>query len=258
MNYFKTLILLLTLPVLSAHSAKTSLTKSEYCINQKTQNYAKELAQEDNSRMSFVNRGGILGGGVCWWHSRFQRNALYLTSYRPGLNKPSIKQAKKLIHEIRRGKRTVIIPGYSNFYNFSYDFKDLIQKRLQEWQRTDGILKQKWIVGLAGKTEVTPEKLQSMMEKLYQDVVVNKNIIYQKLQLKGITAHAWLVVDMQKTVNGYDLNVIDSNSPSSTNVYHYQYGNTSFQNYYYGKFVPYTGNMKELKKLKKAINKTCR
>src|SRR5438270_754213 len=46
-----------------------------------------------SQRLSFGNTGGIAHGGVCWWHSRFQRAAIYLTIFRPDLPKPSHRKA---------------------------------------------------------------------------------------------------------------------------------------------------------------------
>ena len=45
-------------------------------------------SSETTNLMSFKNQGGLFNGGVCWWHSRFQRNIFYLSIFRPDLNKP--------------------------------------------------------------------------------------------------------------------------------------------------------------------------
>lgn len=121
----------------------------------------------------------------------------------------------------------------------------------------EGIVKFNWIRGLRGKKSVSPEKLKSMMDELYQYVNVKGNIAYQKLQMKGLIAHAWLVVNMVKVPGGYDLEVIDSNTPYQTLRYTYRNGQTSFIHWMFGEFVPYLERAKELDHVKNAILKKC-
>ena len=184
----------------------------------------KELSLESFTRMSFQNQGGLANGGVCWWHSRFQRNALYLTVYSPKKERPSYEQAKQIIAAIRAGKSLVEVPGFYNFNEFSNAFGADILRELEKWQKGDGFLRAAWIKGLAGSSVVSAEKMKAMMDELYQEVEVKGNITYEKLQLKGITAHAWLVNKVEKTADGYDLYVIDSNYPDQTISYQYRVG----------------------------------
>lgn len=255
--YLLSAVILLSL---SPNSGASSSSKSRraFCSDRESSNYIKSLAQTRKANMSFLNRGGIGNAGVCWWHSRFVRNALYLTYYRNDLQRPSERQAKKLIKKIRKGKSVVMIPGFKDFREFSREYKDLIQKQLEKWQLFDGLIAQQWVVGLSGKSEVKEEKLQSMMDDLYSYVVGGKNIAYQKLQIKGIDAHAWLVVDMKKRAYGYDLYIIDSNFYKAPIRYTYNYGDTHFTHPDYGNFVPYLEKEKELRRLKKTVTKFCR
>ena len=145
--------------VVNTFAANVSTTKEEFCSDRKDHNYFKELLEDDNNRLSFSNRGGLLNGGVCWWHSRFQRNSIYLTMYNPDLPTPTEKEAKKIISNIRKGKKIVIIPGFDNFYDFSRKYYSLIQKELEKWQRRDGFIRQSWITGLSGDYEVSADEL---------------------------------------------------------------------------------------------------
>jgi hypothetical protein len=70
-----------------------------------------------------------------------------------------------------------------------------------------------------------------MMDELY-DQVQKGEVVYQKLQLQGIDAHAWLVIGMVKTRDGYTLKIIDSNFPLETIDYVYQKGMTNFMREY--------------------------
>ncbi len=250
--------LLLALGNMTATQAATSSKSAdEFCSDRKEKTYIREFLEEQESRMAFANHGGLINGGVCWWHSRFQRNASYLVTYRPELRRPSQRQAKKIIKDIRKGRDIVTIPGFSSFREFSRAYQNEIQETLEKWQKVDGFIRQQWVVGLAGSSEVSAENLKEKMDELYSDVSTG-DIIFQKLQIKGITAHAWLVMDMEKTSNGYELLVVDSNYPLSTNRYIYEEGDTSFQYPYYGSFVPYTGNSSELKRLKSVVARYCK
>lgn len=242
----------------NAYSYNAPKSKAEFCGDHESSvERTQEVLRNMDMRMSFRNKGGLANGGVCWWHSRFQRNAAYLTIYRPELPRPTRSEAKEIIKDIRFAKGVITIPGFSDFSEFSAVYHDEIQSRLNGWQRTDGMILQQWVVGLAGASDTTPEKMKKIMEDTYEQVS-GGDVVYQKLQIKGIVAHAWLVIGMAKTSNGYELEVIDSNSPRRTSRYTYREGDTSFYHSWYGKFVPYTGKNRELRKLKKRVKKFCK
>lgn len=208
--------------------------------------------------MAFKNSGGLFDGGVCWWHSRFQRNILYLSIMRPDLEKPSTKEAmKKIISQIRLGNSVVKIPGYSNLEEFSRENQALIQEELNNWQLYDGIVLGAWINGLKGDTKTTAPKLKSMMDEVYQYVAINKKIVFEKLQIKGITSHAWLIVGMKKTESGYDLGLIDSNHPRMSSLYAYKKGDQSFFLKGYGYFLPYLNFKREEERITLAGKDFC-
>ncbi|ATH06759.1 hypothetical protein BIY24_02025 [Halobacteriovorax marinus] len=231
-------------------------SKSTFCSKRNSSNkIQKQVANSDNF-LAFRNQGGLINGGVCWWHSRFQRNAMVVARFRPELSEPTEKEVKKIIKAIRKGKSVVEIGGYYNIRDFSYDHADLIQRELEKWQKGDGFLRQQWAVGLWGSSEVDEEELKERMDDLYTYVKKEGNIAYQMLQIKGIDSHAWLVFDMEKTSSGYDILVLDSNYQRSQ-VYHYDEGMTSFHHSYYGDFVPYTGKKSEFRKALKAVEKYC-
>jgi hypothetical protein len=62
---------------------------------------------------------------------------------------------------------------------------------------------------------------------------------------------------MEKTTNGYDLFVVDSNYPNSTQKYTYEEGDDSFYYYGYGAFSPYTGKNSELNRIKEIASDYC-
>ncbi len=273
MRFLSLLILTFALPVLGG--TQTSITTEQnYCSLDDNQN---ELSKLQN-RLSFRNAGGLANGGVCWWHSRFTRNANMLAYFSPEkarpqdiyINKrvrrsngkgtrlvqiPAPGSIQDIIRKIKNGDEVVEIPGFSNLHEFSSYYQNEIQSLLENWQLEDGLIKQKWIVGLMGKNRVDPRKLKNMMDDAYKRSS-RGDVVYQKLQIKGIDAHAWLIQKMEKTSNGYKLFVIDSNY-HEIQVYNYKFGDDSFYHTYYGHFVPYTENSRELKKIHNTKTKYC-
>lgn len=231
-------------------------SKQEYCHNYYNKDYFKNMLRESSNRISFVNHGGLLNAGVCWWHSRFQRAATYLTTYRPELPKPTYKEAKKLIRSIRKRRSVVIIPGYQNLNEFSSAWPQLIQKTLERWQIIDGFIFQSWIIGLSGKTKTTAQKMKDKMDQLYIDVMIHKNISYQMLQLAGIDAHAWLVLEMTPITGGYNLLIVDSNY-LNLQTYTYKFNDTNLYYRYTTEFVPYLQKKRELKRIFRRMQKYC-
>lgn len=234
-----------------------SQSMDQFCTDRASSGFVKELVHNSENLTSFANRGGIGNGGVCWWHSRMQRNALYLTVFKPADKRPTKEQGKVIIEKLRAGKEIVVIPGYQNWSEFSYSFRAEIQRELDKWQKGDGILKFNWVIGLKGSSSVKPEKMKDMMDELYEYVEGEGNIAYQKLQIKGVVAHAWLVINMTKTAKGYDLQILDSNYPNQTLKYEYRRGMTNFNHYFYGNFVPYLERTGEMTKLTNVIMKKC-
>ena len=248
-------VIITSLPVFAQTASQM---EEQFCSDRQDPNFVKELTKDSSNLFAFRNQGGLLNGGVCWWHSRFQRNALYLTIYKPELAKPDSLTAQKLISEIRLAKKVVIIPGFNNFLEFSSTFATEIQRELEYWQKLDGFVKFAWVDGLEGDSEVSPAKLKDLMDQIYVDVEINKNISYNKLQIPGIDAHAWLVLHMQKVNDGYDLEILDSNVANQTEIYHYHEGDIKFNYHNYFTFVPYLEKVNELEKIKKVIAKQCR
>lgn len=232
-------------------------TKIEFCnrVNQKTS--IQESALDSNNLMSFKNDGGLFNGGVCWWHSRFQRNAFYLLKINPQGIKPSPSEVKEIIKRIRNSNEVLTLNGYQNFNEFSKAHQSEIQKELNAWQLYDGVVLGGWIDGIKGDIKIPANELEQKMQVLYQYVDQQKKIAYQKLQIKGITSHAWLVTNIIKTESGYDLGYLDSNDPMRLNLYRYKIGDESFNIKGYGNFVPYLEFKREEEKLNQVAQNYC-
>jgi hypothetical protein len=201
-----------------------SLSEAHFCHDRKNPDFVKSLTMDPHNLMSFRNRGGIGMAGVCWWHSRFQRNALYLTYFKPELPRPSILETLDIIKQIRNAENVIAIPGFNNFFEFSEANKKHIQQELEDWQKYEGIQQFSWIDGLAGESIVSPSKLKKILDHMFVEVEINKHIVFNKLQIKGIAAHSWLVVHMKKFKGGYDLEILDSNAFGYLESYRYYEG----------------------------------
>lgn len=253
-------VLIHTMPLTFAGSFPQ--TKDEFCSrfgpNGQEQEIILNLANNPENLIAFKNGGGLFNGGVCWWHSRFQRNIFYLAIFKPEWPKPRNKsETIKLIHQIRMGKKVHTISGYSNLEEFSLENQEFIQKELNEWQAYDGVVLGGWKDGLKGDTKVEATTLLVMMNKLYDYVAIKKKMAYQKLQIKGITSHAWLIVGIKRSLEGIDLDYIDSNSPRLIKTYSYKYGDRSFYTPKYGNFVPYLEYTKEEERLLQTAKAFC-
>lgn len=233
------------------------LDKREFCARYADATILESFSNDSANLMAFKNNGGLFNGGVCWWHSRFQRNIFYLAIFRPDLNKPKASEISQLIKEIRAGQSIVTIPGFSHFSEFSSAYQKEIQTELNAWQLFDGVVLGSWIDGLKGTTKVKAELLEKMMKTLYQYVEVDKKIAYQKLQIKGITSHAWLVVGMKPGPHGFEIGLIDSNKPTMSRNYSYKIGDTSFFEKSYGDFVPYLEFTREELRISSVAKKFC-
>ena len=244
--FASTLSLIIPFSISITYASSIPSSREDYCARFDDNNESKisiqDLSNDEVNRLSMHNNGGLFNGGVCWWHSRFQRNVLYLGIFKPDLPKLATNyELATLIHKIRLGQSIVIIPGYENFEEFTQDFtvQKYLQNELNQWQIYDGVVLGAWIDGLKGSPTVDPTLLSTMMDDLFDYVSVQKKIGFLKLQLKGITSHAWLAVAMKEMPSGYDIGYIDSNYPLMTKSYSYKQGDNSFEVSGYGNFTPY-------------------
>ncbi|MFV8247720.1 hypothetical protein [Bdellovibrio bacteriovorus] len=234
--------------------AKAPTTKAEFCEMAHKPATMRALLADTENQLSFTNHGGLGDAGVCWWHSMFTRNANYLTIYRPEEPRPNRNEVRQIIMDISANRGVVEIPGFKNLSEFSYAHGTEIQQALEEGQIVDGGLMFGWIRGVTGNHTIPAAEMKKRMDELYAEV--SKGIIpYQMLQIEGITAHAWLVVDMKRTANGYILTVHDSNYKGTYNVV-YSDGMTQLSDY---QAVPYTSrNMMDYASYETALKNFCK
>lgn len=221
-----------------------------------------ETALRPDMRLSFSNEGGIANGGVCWWHSRFQRSAWALAEFAPDQPRPTRVQAAALIDALAKMSHVVVIPGYPDLLTFTHDHADLVQRELNQWQLRDGFVNLAWTRGLARRSSYGPSKAMKMMDRLhskFRSLSRRNHVTWVKLQMPGVTAHAALILDMTRDTDGnYELKVVDSNFQDRTETWSFRRGDTHLQTPFYGKTMPFDGYERDLSRIDAARETYCR
>lgn len=269
----KTFIIILSLLSLQAF-AQTG--KEAFCQEHANLKSIETKMQHYENMLGFGNSSGFLSmnTGVCWWHSRFQRNASYLVQMEPGLPAPTEKEAKAIIKKIISGKEVVIVPGFKNLRMFTIKYSKQITNSLTKWMNTDFLVKQDWTRILKGTGVMSVGDFQEHMKQLNQSFIESDGIVFLMLQFDGPIKHAWLLTNMEKAVNGWDLSIVDSESPmyvynifiaddASSIIPEYKYEkNKKFFNELGSRYirytaVPYVYQQPELKRIKNVMKEYC-
>ncbi len=214
--------------------------------------------EEASSRIHFKNQGGLMNGGVCWWHNRLQRASAYLVEFKPEMPAAGQQQVEKILADLKRMKKVVVIPGFKNFDSFTQAHQKEVQKLLEGWQKEDGFLNQQWARGISGKYELEPKAMQERMNSLYQQFLDSPHPVWVMAQIKGISSHAFLILDMVPVGKGYEVKVIDSNYPTQTKSFTYVYGQ-KFLKHPKDKysFIPYLGFQKDFDVILASVKDYC-
>ncbi len=202
----------------------------------------------------FLNSGGLLRKGVCWWHSRFTRNALYLAYFEPDAPPPDPGETLTIAYSIMRASRVVRIPGYRCLADFSRDHRAMIQKMLERWQLYDGIVRFAWVNGLTGASRLPPGSMAGLMESILAGLAL-QGIMYVKFQTPGIDAHALLLTGIEKLPDGKLLvSYLDSNTHGE-DVMEYRPGLDRLTLATGSTGVPYPQRARELAKISGVIRR---
>ena len=215
--------------------------REAYCEGARDPKYFINLSYDQRNRLAQRNYGGLLGGGVCWWHSRLQRSATYLSVYRPDLPKATAKEADQIVQLLAANSRVVEIPGYENLYQFSREHWSIIQRKLERWQKVDGFLKWEWIRNMSSMPSMSPVRLKESMDSFSELVNQKSEIPWVMLMVPGFVAHAYLILGMTPSADGYVLEVIDSNHPTETLKVSYKTGTRTINVPDLKEVAPYIG-----------------
>lgn len=224
----------------------------------RTQSNIKSHLEDSSSRISFKNSGGLFNGGVCWWHNRLQRSSAYLVKFVPELNPPTNPELYQILFQLRTMNKVTIIPGYQDFETFTKDFKPAIQAMLNHWQKHDGFYNFEWLRGISGRSALDPESMRLRMNDIFDHYKKSPAPLWIMAQIKGITSHSLLVLNMEQTDNGYEMKVIDSNHPADLLQISYYFGDVNLKapkDKY--TFVPYAGFQQDFRLISSALKSHC-
>jgi hypothetical protein len=190
----------------------------QFCEARSSSIRIAENLKDYKNLVGIGNESGLFGfkTGVCWWHTRFQRNAAYLVRFEPKLPKPSKDEAKALFKKISSGKEIVTVPGYSDLRLFTVQYSKELQGTLNSWMAKDTFFGMKWTNGLKGKASMSVIELQDHLHDLQRQFEEAQGPLFLTLQVKGISAHSWLLTNIQKVNDGWNLSILDSLAPLKT------------------------------------------
>jgi hypothetical protein len=235
-----------------------SVKVSAHPLCDRIQNGIVSYLETPESRVDFKNQGGMLKGGVCWWHARLQRSSAYLIDFKPELAAPASKQLQQILTDLKHMNKVVIIPGFQDFNSFTKAYQNEVQKLLESWQREDGFINQQWVRGISGKYELAPDEMKSRMSLLHEQFLNSPHPMWVMAQIKGISSHAFLILDIIPLADGFELKMIDSNHPAETRVIQYVHGQR-FLKHLKEKysFVPYLGFQKDYISIQSSVTEYC-
>jgi hypothetical protein len=213
--------------------------------------------------LAFPNPPGPFGWGMCWLHSRMQRNFTYLANYRPELPQPSREEALEIIERIVSQEGVTEIPGYRNLHEFSSAYRAELEGEIN----TQGVLcvlnPNDCAARLGDGYHPTASELRSNMEQLYQRTLAQPGDIQfirtrfnerEDAPVLGVlasplVAHSWLVLSMEpirddkdpllSPIRGYRMGVIDPNSPKAITDVVYHFGDIELKGGTVKRSVPY-------------------
>ena len=129
---------------------------------------------------------------------------------------------------------------------------------LDRWQKADGFFNFEWMRGISGRSSLPAGEMRLRMDDVYKHYKNSPTPLWIMAQIKGITSHSLLILQMVQTANGYDLNVIDRNHPLDTIRIEYHEGDMNLratgESY---SFVPYVGFQNDFSKLSAALKTAC-
>lgn len=249
MKFLIFLLLILSAPVFSQ--------ERNFC--ERNRQDILSIMQEPTARIAFKNTGGLINGGVCWWHSRLQRSSFFLVRYAPANPRPNPKQLNEILLGLRNMDRVVTIPGHADFQSFTRTYQKQIQRMLNDWQVIDGLYHFQWLRGISGKPALPAPRMIDRMNAVYDAYKNSPAAMWIMAQMEGITSHSFLVVHMEKVNGGYDLDLIDSNHPMEVVKVSYQEGDQSLRtNKSSTPFVPYVGFQEDFRRISKGLVGHCR
>lgn len=214
--------------------------------------------------LAFDNPAGTFQTGLCWFHSRLQRSAMYLAHFRPELPKPGKLVAKQLIRELIWMDRVVVVPGFADLHEFSEHYRAEFISALNKWSVVT-------VPAMASRLgdrarENDPNEVRYRIESLYRLWNERREVLFLRYSTGdfplGLFSHSKLILQAEPLyetgqvaprVTGYRFLELDPNA-SVRPYWVYQYFTASSEPVAIG-YVAYDG---DLVSISKALREYCR
>lgn len=162
-----------------------------------------------------ANASGPLNTGLCWWHSKMQRAAIYLAVFdRPAQPRPTQAEAIQIFKQLRDYKAVVSIPGFIDWNEFTEAFRLEFYQVLGHWEIQES-LRLGFVQGLRAEVPTSTQ----MLQKISDEVNDYKRVTFLLLKMRYLEAHSWLVQSMDLKGSDFKMDFIDSNWSNHVTVY---------------------------------------
>lgn len=237
----------------------------------------RRLLNDGRMLMAFGNPDGMFKTGLCWMHSRFQRNTAYLADFHPERPKPTEAQVDVIVNKLARGEEVVPIPGFWNMYEFSKLYQEKITSVLNRLG-VECVANGDCAKRIGDRSSASSaEDMRSRMDALYSRFIGHQDVLFARIELSKfgpLYSHSILVVNVEPIrpvtgnplalmtgIAGYFLWVIDSNDPNQVRILEYRPGDTSLKYQWNGKpynMMMYPDYEEDLNSFKTAIANYCK
>jgi hypothetical protein len=213
-----------------------------------------------SERLGIANPDGDYKTGLCWLHSMFQRNAVYLTDFHPETGKkPQGAEVYALMRRIAEGRHVARIEGYHDVFDFTSNNTDVLTRVLNEMgnccamgnteRRGSTCGGYPFLECLRriedGPPSRDPAVQGGKMEELYDIYLLRRRVMYLRVKLASFNAfvsHSALLTEMTREPNDpmqpldhWRLKLIDPNLPLNSQIVEYKVGQKAPQFLFNGK-----------------------
>lgn len=198
------------------------LASADIC-KMRAEDFLAKAAHPSNLTANF-NTSGPLGTGLCWWHSKMQRSAIYLAVFdQPQMPKPTRAEALHILAKLRDLSEVVSIPGFSSWFDFTSAYREEFYQILAHWEVRDTV-QLEFLKGLR-IPRTSPETLQ----KISQEVNDYKRLTFLLLKKPLLEGHSWLAQSFELEGANFKMGFIDSNRPSNVHSFESKGNKYTFQ-----------------------------
>ena len=161
------------------------------------------------------NEPGPLNTGMCWWHSKLQRAAIYLAVFdRPQDPRPTSEEAKQIFKDLSQLKTVVSIPGFTDWFHFTTAFRSEFYEVLGDWEIHE-TLRLEFVKGLRALKPMDSYQWQ----QINREVNEYKRVTFLFLKMPDVRTHSWLVNSVTGSIENFQMSFIDSTYSSGLQSY---------------------------------------